>query len=607
MNKLFILLEVMLQIFASWTLAYHLLLLLRWPARLIVIPFLLIWLPMLALSLRGWGRKIQASKRTQFRQEGEPWFLPCVFILALSAGIFTLVVSRPDADDFSFFHRALLQLSHLDMPFFLTDTAHNVPDLPALSLSHLMTSYEPLVAMASAAIGIDPLNAYQNLSAFIVGAMLSIVYVLLYRLFRLDNLAALGATACALVFLILDGNLHRSFGNFALIRCWQGKSILITLLVPATYLLVWRFLISPSWQRFSLVLMVNICAVGLSGSGMFLLPALVFAISIAYLFSHRFSPGRLKRVLILNCASFYPAAIAIGFLSGILHQPIDTSIWIQEWPAGWLQNLSLVIGDSPTLIRNLLILLALPLISLRGPLGRHIALVTIVLCLMFANPLLGPVWMKVLHPGAYWRIAYLFPLPWCSGLIANRAVLRDASGRRLIRIGSAIIIFISVIHAYQFSVLPAGNSLSVRFKAPWELKFPPQELKFANSVLKHVSNKNILAPEEIVVVLGLLDPGIKFEAGRPAETLHIFCNAGRGEEGQQRIAVQRLVSACADSNAPDDRAAFLRTLETGINAVILRDCGPDSTPASIRHMKLDSCEWEEAENQSGYILLLRKA
>ena len=221
---------------------------------------------------------------------------------------------------------------------------HNLPGLPPLSLVHVMTSYEPLMALTAHWLGADPLSAYQNVGALVAGALLPIVYVLLYRQFRLSKAITIAATFVALIFLVLDGNEHRSFGNVALVRLWQGKTILWTLFLPLTLLIAYRFLAQSSSRRFCLVAMVAICGVGLSNSGIFLAPVLIFSVSVAYLLSYGISRKHMQRAVLLNVASFYCIAIAVAVQVGIIPQPTNTIEWWIGWTWVWWENLNLVIG-----------------------------------------------------------------------------------------------------------------------------------------------------------------------------------------------------------------------------------------------------------------------
>jgi hypothetical protein len=162
-----------------------------------------------------------------------------------------------------------------------------------------------------------------------------------------------------------------------------------------------------------------------------------------------------------------------------------------------------------------------------------------------------------------------------------------------------------IIAAHQFSVLPHSSGLRepVYLKAPWEYRFPPRALAFSRSVSSRLQDRNLLAPQSIVVVLGLINPTVELEATRPKETLHVFGSAGQGQEGMRRIVAQSLVTTCARS--PDVDAAFLRSVETGVDALILQGCTPELLSDLADLLAVAPGQWTEVEHSDGYVLLMR--
>jgi hypothetical protein len=600
MRLLLFLFEICLSSFFSWTLAYHFCLLARLPARLVVVPFLVLFAPLAFLSTR----RCMGSKRIKER----PWFLVGLAALSALASLLVLLNNRPDMDDITFFHRALAQLLRLDSPFSRGDTLHGVEGLPGISSLHIMTSYEPLVAMTAHLVGIDPLSAYQNLTAAIVAAMLPVVYVLLYRQFRLSRGTALLAALTAMVFLVLDGGPHRSLGNMAFVRLWQGKTILWNLMLPVTMLVASRFLFRPTPRRFAIVAMVSVSGVGLSNSGVYLTPVLVFAISAAYAAAHRFSPRRVRRAAILNLASFYPLAVGVLLQIGIIPKPADSTVFDTGWANNWFNNLQLVMSDTSTIIRNALMVLLLPLVFLPRGLRFIPVLMSLVLFAVFANPLTGPIWMREIHAASYWRLTYLFPVPWCVGLAACVWRGRRLELKRLgLRVSVCLIVLTASVMAYKSTVLGLGTSPpQVSFKRPWEYRFWRRELDFSRSVASRLKNRHVLAPVDLVMVLGLVEPTITFEATRSDYTFHVFACVGRKQEGQRRNAAQALVTRC--EHTPDRDAALLESIrDGGVDAIVCRDHG-DRVRSLIGFVEQKTgLKWVEAERGNGYVLFIRNA
>lgn len=521
----------------------------------------------------------------------------------MGTGLLLLLISNPNPDDYNFFHRALVQLHHLDQPFVLTDTGHNVVGLPPLSALHVATSYEPFVAIGAAIVGIDPLQAYHNLSLLIAVTLLTATYVLLYQHFGLSQIQSVIATGAALLFMLLDLRLDaRSFGNI-LLYLWIGKVILWGVLIPITWLMADRFLKQPTLRQFSLVALTGICAVGLSGSGLFMIPTLIFAISIAHLVCNGISFRNLRHAIVLNLASCYCAAIVGASLLGIIASPSNIAAWSAGWTTIWWQNLGLIESDRTILIRDLFILLILPLLSLAKPFNRQVLLLTVSLCLVFANPVLGPLWIKVVQPAAYWRLLFLFPLPWCAGLIICPFLQPAQKHYRRLSQALCVVVGVAILQAHftaRTSWVETGNY--VHYKLPWEYRFPLAESTFVQSISEHLENRNVLAPDSIAVVLALASPTTKFEAIRG--TLHHFANANRVEEGQRRLLAQEFITTC--ERTPEREAALLTSLKLGVDTIILGNCQSQQKVSLIQRIKEINPAWMELQSDERHKLLQLK-
>jgi hypothetical protein len=595
MTALSALIEAALTVFASWTLAYHAVLIARLPANSVWPLFwVILGASVLALGLgRRWLRDLRRGLRDRMPALG-------VAALSLAAATLSLVCARPSADDFSYFHRARFQLAHLDEPFFLGDTAHDVPGLPSLSSLHVATSIEPLAAMAADKVGADPLWTYQNGGAAIATGALPIVFALLYQQVGLRRHAAVVASLLALLFLFIDGNINRSIGNISLLTMWVGKAILIGLHMPLTLLMAVQYLSRPSLATLSLVAMTGVAGVGLSGSGVFMVPVLVLACSAAYVLAYGLRRDRWRRSVLVCAGGAYGVGIAAAGIVGLIPSPADTSIWVDIWPADWWTNLLLGVGDGTTLLRDLVILLLVPLLALTWLRARLMLCVTAVLAAIFANPLLGPLWVHLTEPGAYWRLAYLFPLPWCAGLLwpALTRTIKDRWGRAL-SVGVALLAICATASAYQSSVVsPSPSKEPVQWKAASEYKLPPGDVTFADAVSARLSNLHVLAPTPVVVALGLLNPSVRFAATRPGESLHLFRNAGMADEGERRDRALVALDACAPSTD-------LLATASLVDAVVVRRCTGPSTSQLADLRASAPGAWVEVYGDEQYELVMQ--
>ncbi len=585
--------EYLLAGFAAWTAAYHLVFFSRLPSILAVIPFAVF----LAAAVLGLRRRRGMGEKNEREPTGNRWAAGLGGLCLLS-GLGLMLVSRPDPDDLDFFHRALVQAARPLEPYTIHDTIHDLPDLPPLSLPHYLTSYEPLAALAGKATGIGPLRFYHNITVFIVGALLPALYLLLYRELGVENRGALLAAAGAMLFLLIDGNPHRSFGNFSLIRCWQGKCSLAALLVPLTLLASYRYLRNPSSGAFLTVFLCGVSAVGLSSSGIFMLPLFLLAISPAFLSADGFSRANLARAAKLNLAGLYPLAFAALLALNLIPADADTFIWCDPavWPEDWWANLRLVLGERPAVVRDLFILLCLPAAALRRQPALFLVALTLFFVALFANPLAGPFWIRELLPGGYWRLAFLLPLPLTAGLFFECFRRRGRSGRAVIvRYGTALALVVLAIVAFRGSVLARRTHL----KSPLALRFSPPQMALIRSLEEPPSGRLLLAPPPAAAAAALFDPSIRLEISRPKITRHIFRIAGWPEEGERRAAAQQLV--WRGIMTAETIGAFRASIARGVNAVVTLK---EHLPAVRDLLAEEAGTWVTAGERGYYVLFL---
>jgi hypothetical protein len=566
--------EVSTVLFGVWTLVYHAVLALRAPAYVGGLAWAM---AAIAIAAVHWRRR--------FRDGTDGRVLAAVAVLGTAAGVFTLFNCRPDADDLSFFHRALVQ-EHA-APYALDDTQHGVAGLPPLSPLHVMASYEPLVALVSRLLGLDPLSVYQNAAAAIAAMLLAAVLFLTYVQLGIAAWRSVACTGAALLFLLLDGNSHPSFGNSSLVRFWQGKAILWSLGLPMTtlFLLRWFDGARSRWHA-AVLFSAGVSAIGLSNSAVFQIPILGMAAAAAAIVSRRCNAAAAMTGAAAVCA--YPSTIAAALFTGVMPMP-DMSAWL-EGAAHWGTNLSYVFDGGLEILRSVVLLLVVPAAVLHGSARGFLLAFSAALVAIFANPLMGPVVISVVHPGAFWRLAYLFPLPLAAGLTV-------AAQSRTAR--AACLAGIAVIAVAFRSPIWAGTTA----KAPMEYKFAPAECAFSRAVEPLVRGRYVLAPEPVAEVLTLMAPSSRCVACRMGGTLHAFRSAGMEDEGYLRIHAQYAVTRGEAEMV--HRQAFLDVVRTRADAVVTRREHKAFIDALLRRPDA-SGGWFRAAESAGYVLFLRQ-
>ena len=150
--------------------------------------------------------------------EKSPFIPGAALIIAVS---YTLISHRSDADDALYLFFGLLPL---DQPM----RAINL--IPMYDSGRMLVSYPAIEAVVSYWTGINFLQVHY----LIIPALAAILCVLAYYgLFqRIGGSYAGILTLITVVILILWGDVHRSPGNFAFVRLFQGKAMFYSVVCP---------------------------------------------------------------------------------------------------------------------------------------------------------------------------------------------------------------------------------------------------------------------------------------------------------------------------------------------------------------------------------------
>lgn len=521
-----------------------------------------------------------------------------LFALSLGSAAVGVLFSRPDIDDFSFLHRVLVQLSVLDQPFIMTDTTLDVAGLPPLSPGHVFTSVEPIAAFAAAALHIPPLPALQIVLASVTLALLPPVYFLLLRAHRIRIPAALAGAAAVFLFLALSGSSHRDFGSFTIARSWQGKCILVMLVLPALYGTALRYAMLETRTDLLRLHGGVIAALGASGSGNFLAPYVVGGVTAAVALAGWRRPARLRRGLPVATILIYP----LGALIAAQAFPITLDAWQAGWPASRAANLQLVFANATSAILALATIgLAIWLCPAR-PLGIVLGLSSLLLASAALAPLTGDLLMHIVQPAGFWRLAYTFPVPLAAGIVGASAY--DAIARaKLVQLSAAGLLF-AALAAFKTPALNNANFLPFR-----ATKFDPQIEAVASQLARATPRGEfVLAPEPLVAVLGLLRPDLRFIATRPGDTLIAFAGAKRRNEATPRVHLQEWAANCADSFL--DPASDYAGIVASVGLVAIASCGADGARLrliqALLHQSQPGSNWN-VSSPRGYLLLDRTA
>lgn len=192
---------------------------------------------------------------------------------ATSLAALAMFARRPNPDDLYYVNLSQWIVDHGTFP---------VRDTIFSDLVFPMSSWPPVASYDGLAGAVALLTGVQAASVvyLVVPPLVTFLSVLaLWRLLRDWRVPAVGvALSLALVFLLYDGGPgYAAPGTLFLTRLWQGKVILLCLLVPTLLVYALRYVEQPSRVRAGWLFAGGVAAVGLSTTAMFIVPMIAMA------------------------------------------------------------------------------------------------------------------------------------------------------------------------------------------------------------------------------------------------------------------------------------------------------------------------------------------
>jgi hypothetical protein len=628
-----------LVLLAAGTAAYQLVFVCGWPVAVVPILWAVFVLVAGAAVARLW--RLDPAPAAEASERPATWrHLAAVAAIGLAAAGYTLLVNRPDSDG-EYLRRVLVQMDRLGEPVIASNVTYDL-NVPDVALTQYLASYEMLLGVIGTAVGADPVNLYFNLFAAGAALLWALIYFGFYRAFGLSPGWAATATLGAAIFLVLDGNSHTSPGNWAFVRLWQGKSLVITLGVPWAIWLTYRFLQSPTANKWLMPSAVWVTAA-----------ACVLAADPACGRDARQRAGRSGLAL---AATAYPMGVGlIVYATGYGAEGVRATLKfmfaeaLQGGPA-WVKCLGHIASPS-ALVCYAAILLAAPWLVL--PPRRALAVngIALVAVASFFNPLMGPPVQRIFGP-VYSRLFYVLPVAFCFGLAFARAACPSTRLRGVLTAAAVVgMVWAAQSHriaeSFQSSAATAalaaaavgalGAAVWARLAAPlrrrawlsaaslgvlaclfavqsrsatfsasnraepkalWDYRFARPVREFLAAACPHMESRTVLAPREIALAAEVTNRKARFLI-----TWDLYTRWSLGVAGLLARYPERAAAQAAVAGAPS--AAGFSSLEElvlrrSMDAVVV---GPGADEEAVRQsLRVAGDRWDCAAEAGGYRL-----
>ena len=408
--------------------------------------------------------------------------------LALAASLYALAAHRPDADDAFYVNLAVAAADAPDAPLLQDDTLHGVAGLPIHLPIYRLHGFELWNGALAYLSGVPAIQVFHFGAVAFAAFLVPIAHARLFRLLTPKHWLA--AVATLLVVLVAAGETHRWYGNFGLVRIWQGKAIQLFVFTPLVYAAAIEFALRPTLARWGLLASAQIAALGSSSAALWAAPAasaiaLCSALPLTRRGLRRFAIGLLASAYVLGAG-----LLAKGWMQAdaASQQPVSSPQEVRERelaaheldrPGVRLeQALREVLGDAR--LRRVAIACVLVAWAASGTaLARRFALVApLAVALVLLHPSASS-WVVANATGeSYWRSLWALPVPIAMALTLLAPLAVGAAWRRRWLAPAAWLCLLGV-----FALLvpgPRGPSLENGVRLGWpSLKVEPAAYAWA--------------------------------------------------------------------------------------------------------------------------------
>lgn len=345
-----------------------------------------------------------ASKSSTAPERAAPFHKMDIFLIVLlciAAALIGLGSRRPDADDCVYLNQAVEFANRFFQPIMTHPSIFK--DFESSSIGFVFGSFNQMNGLLSLALGMEPIEVSSYILAPILSALVVLAYTAAFRFFLPSCWRR--AILSLFVLFVAEGTSHAFFPNFAFVRIWQGKAVLLHLLIPLLSVQSVAFGETGSRQSFIRMILLQTCAAGLSAVALWIAPPVALIGVLAGIISSGSSIGRILPGL---ASSFYPLLAAFYLatqfpsLPRLQAFPPPDYVEMARWFFGTRKEMYFWLGA------QLLACCAIRGIRLR----IFCAVSSCLVFLTFLNPYLESLIATfVTSPHAYWRSFWILGLP----------------------------------------------------------------------------------------------------------------------------------------------------------------------------------------------------
>jgi hypothetical protein len=346
-----------------------------------------------------------------------------------------------------------------------------------------------------------------------------------------------------ILLLLLLGDNHRSYGNFAFNRIFQGKAVLLQIGIPVFVGASVGFFRAPSCRSWLLLFFLSTALTGLTSSTVVILTLLSCLMALA-----GFVAGTRGKKGLSICLLYFPSLVyvlAFGLFLLLVSPPLLASSHPANttWPSTFLGHFNYLFktSDFPTSIIALILSTVLGLCLVKGKQRWFLLVWATASCVFFLNPISASFLIKhFTGQNIYWRLFYIFPFPLMAGICAAAGLSRLQNWPANLRLAAAggicMILMAGHLPSSSTSIFRNGTEISLP-----RSKIPREMLADARDVIRVACPGPMLAPPGISGIVPLLTSRHPQLVENGLLVQYKFYELGDPSRADRRIMASRLV------------------------------------------------------------------
>lgn len=547
-------------------------------------------LVLIIISYISEGKKSIFSYRGLLKMPSTQKLMSYITMSLISIQVFlSCYLFHSDADDS--FYVSLINSSISNPHLYANDPSTGVQAFPLMS-QYIFESWELFLAIVSKMFHLSaPIVAHTVIPCFLILCAYFACYYFAQTLGLKKNSHIFVFFMCVLN--IMGGYSDYSSSFFLLSRVWQGKAVVVNILLPLVYV-YFKMHLDDESKKLPIIMLtlLSIAGIAFNPIAIYLIPLLLASIAIWTVFTHK----NIKNIF--NTIMKYVITIMPLVIFALLIKLNISKSYIFDNPLEALKSFN------PHLIFNnfflgkrylFLFLICVIYLFLYG--SKCIKIIAagspLVLLVLVFNPKLAPFVAQYLTSfPTYWRVFWLLPITYMiaytfTHIVQDKAFEKKKRIRTLIIIMSAMIIVLSGRKVY---------SKEYGFSKPENAYKIPQEIVNITLHINDKVNKNplVLAPEEINTTMRQLTNSVTLFRSRDFYIQEFLISIGEKNSYDER---EELYNYAYSGNLDSNR--FNELLKKyGIDIIIVnKNAVKDMNKLKNNNLKLD----EETSNYLVYL------